>query len=336
MAGTRAQRNGPTVRVDAAAVTATVAERDIATDTERATRRCVSVGCDSVYAAYCTASCDGDATTGEPAPAPTAPTPRPTSGAPAPRPTSRPTREEGHEGDFVVAGYVENWKTWDTGDLDGYNTLLYSFLTLDPQPNPDQPRDLRWDGVAIYESMTRADVLDVMDATEPLYENPHNWQRQKIVGLMDFCAATGKQFVWAFGGWSDLKRTIADDQVDALVDHLVALLKLGGDGIDFDWEHLSDAKDSDPALYAQQRVVVGKVIVALKDALVAEGMDDAIISYTPRYNAFFASDGAFGNAPIRTDGEGIDVLNYVSEHSTFGADAIDYVHYMMYPRPRGM
>jgi hypothetical protein len=73
---------------------------------------------------------------------------------------------------------------------------------------------------------------------------------------------------------------------------------------------------------------VGKVIVALKDALVAKGMDK-LITYTPRYNAFL-SGGAHGSASIRTDGEGIDVVEYVVANSAHGVDAIDYVHYIMY------
>jgi len=162
------------------------------------------------------------------------------------------------------------------------------------------------------------------------YENPHNWMRAKIVALMDYCTANGKTFLWAFGGWSDLKRTIADDQVDTLVAMLVELLEtVGGDGIDFDWEHLSEYKDIDNALHAQQRLIVGKVIVALKDALVAKGMGDKLITYTPRYNAFLAN-GAYNSNEFRTDGEGIDIVNYVVANSAFGVDAIDFVHYMMY------
>ena len=111
---------------------------------------------------------------------------------------------------------------------------------------------------------------------------------------------------------------------------LVELLEtVGGDGVDFDWEHLSNFKDSDPALHAQQRVIVGKVVVALKNALVQEGMGDMLITYTPRYNAFF-ENGGYGSNSIRTDGEGIDVVNYVANNSPFGVDALDYVHYMMY------
>ena len=42
---------------------------------------------------------------------------------------------------------------------------------------------------------------------------------------------------------------------------------------------------------------------------------------------------AYGSAPFRTDGEGIDVVTYVVENSAYGVNAIDYVHYMMCRRP---
>ena len=151
---------------------------------------------------------------------------------------------------------------------------------------------------------------------------------------MNYAAQNGKKFIWAFGGWSDLTKTISDDQVGPLVDMLVTLLERhGGDGIDFDWEHLSKYKDADPALHAQQRRIVGKVIVALKDALVAAGMGDKLITYTPRYNGFLAN-GAYGSIPLQTDGEAIDVVDYVAANSPYGVDAIDFVHFMMYERPR--
>lgn len=62
----------------------------------------------------------------------------------------------------VIAGYVENWRAWDTSKYDSYTHLLYAFLKLDSAPNPGQPRDIGWNGQALYETMTLADVLDVM------------------------------------------------------------------------------------------------------------------------------------------------------------------------------
>merc|ERR1712061_438753 len=87
--------------------------------------------------------------------------------------------------------------------------------------------------------------------------------------------------------------------------------------------------DIDNAVHAQQRLIVGKVIVALKDALVARGMADKLITYTPRYNAFIQG-GAYNSNQFRTDGEGIDIVQYVAANSAHGVDAVDFVHYMMY------
>jgi len=234
----------------------------------------------------------------------------------------------------VIAGYIENWEEYTDAAsralLDPYSTLLYSFLTLDDEPNPDSPNQIQWEGNAVHETMTLADILEVMELKNPPWDNPHNWLRERIVGLMDYCAANNKKFVWAFGGWSDLTKTISDDQVDLLVRMLVTLLQRhGGDGIDFDWEHLSDHKLSDAPLHAQQRLIVGKVIVALKDSLVAEGLADKLIIYTPRYNGFL-ENGAYNSLELATDGEAIDVVNYVEDNSAYGVDAIDFVHFMMY------
>ena len=140
---------------------------------------------------------------------------------------------------FHRVGYVANSKTLDTAHLGGCATRLYSFLTLDPSPNADAPRQITWNGEAIYDSMSAADVLEVMKDVEPAWMNPYNWMKVKIDALIDFCKTNNKRFLWAFGGWSDLTKTIDDDQVAALVDQLVQLLAMGADGIDFDWEHLS-------------------------------------------------------------------------------------------------
>ena len=312
---------------------------------------CVAVACDPVYSAFCSAACppDDDATPSPTAskvvtPSPTASkvvtpapttskvtTPAPTSSTVAtPAPTSS-TAAPPPENIFERVGYVENWKTMDTSELDGFTTLLYSFLTLDATPNVDHPREVEWAGAAVYDTMTLADVLAVMTETDPAWKNPHNWQKQKVDALIDYCRDTGKKFLWAFGGWSDLTKTTSDDQIEDLVDQLVSLLALGADGLDFDWEHLSQYKDADPALFSQQRRVVGKVIASLKTALVAAGMGDKIISYTPRYNAFFPTTGSdYGQKNLATDGEGIDVFDVLKTESEFGVDAVDYVHLMMY------
>ena len=57
---------------------------------------------------------------------------------------------------------------------------------------------------------------------------------------MDEVHANGGKFIWSIGGWSDCTETLDDEKVEALADHIVELIKVGkGDGVDFDWEHLS-------------------------------------------------------------------------------------------------
>ena len=141
-----------------------------------------------------------------------------------------------------IHGYVENWvndyENPDPSRYGAYTALFYSFLTLDPSPNPSSPRDIQWAGDVLYDTMTLSSILDVMASTN--VGDAYHWQYKKIKGLMDYCAANGKRFIWALGGWSDLKRTIADSQIPTLVSILVELLRNhGGDGIDFDWEHAS-------------------------------------------------------------------------------------------------
>ena len=49
----------------------------------------------------------------------------------------------------------------------------------------------------------------------------------------------GGKFIWAIGGHSDLTKTLERDQIPSFVEKCVDLLRIAGDGIDFDWEHLS-------------------------------------------------------------------------------------------------
>ena len=46
------------------------------------------------------------------------------------------------------------------------------------------------------------------------------------------------------------------------------------------------------------------------------------------YNGFL-ENGAYNSLELPTDGEAIDVVNYVEDNSAYGVDAIDFVHFMM-------
>lgn len=246
-------------------------------------------------------------------------------------------------GTINVGGYWENWEAamnpgssdssnpvYYENDLANFDRIFYSFLTLAQKPDPSSPPNERWGGLAIYESMTQANVIDVMTKTDPTWDNPNDWQRIKIQAMIDECQANGKKFIWAIGGWSDLTQTISDDQVSALVAQCVLLLKLGSDGIDFDWEHLSN----DPAISYQQRRVMGKLFPALRKALDENGLSDKMIGYTTRLNAFWNdSNRPQGVSTFITDGEGIDIAETLASQGSTFADCVDWANIMMYDIP---
>jgi len=91
---------------------------------------------------------------------------------------------------------LENWKDY-TGYQNGFNTVYYSFLTLDSKPDADNPQNKRWDASHLFETMTLAPVDDVMTKTDPVYDNQYEWQREKVAKVMDDCAAAGQSFIWA-------------------------------------------------------------------------------------------------------------------------------------------
>ena len=88
----------------------------------------------------------------------------------------------------MIIGYWENWtapinpgpgtpsdSTYYLQDTQNLTHVFYSFLTLAKNPNPDAPPQTHWDGLAIYETMTLHNVIDVVTETDPAWENPHNW-----------------------------------------------------------------------------------------------------------------------------------------------------------------
>jgi len=88
----------------------------------------------------------------------------------------------------VIGGYLENWHKPYTIPPQ-YTHIYYSFLTLDPQPNPYSPHNKEWSGIAIYESMAQADILKVMETTDPVWQNPYNWEKKSIMEAIDACKA---------------------------------------------------------------------------------------------------------------------------------------------------
>lgn len=124
-----------------------------------------------------------------------------------------------------------------------------------------------------------------------------------------------------------MTETISDEQIPLFVDKCVNLLRLSGDGIDFDWEHLS----SDPGIKNQQRSVLGKIIPALRQALNENGMPDKLIGYTTRFNAFWNDQTRpVGVTPFTSDGEGIDIATAMTQAGSSYNDSVNWVNIMMY------
>jgi len=82
----------------------------------------------------------------------------------------------------------------------------------------------------------------------------------RIEAMIAACHQGGKKFIWAIGGYSDATKAVRDDQVQLFASKVVQLLKVGGDGIDFDWEHLSD----DPSLRRHETTTMGSVLYTVR------------------------------------------------------------------------
>lgn len=193
--------------------------------------------------------------------------------------------------------------------------MYYSFLTLDNKPN-STPNEKQWAGDALYDTETLLPIDTIMTGS--------GYQRTAIEDIMDQCQQQGKLFMWAFGGWSDLTLTISDEQIPTLVDKLVQLLGFGGDGVDFDWEHLSAS--ADVAVLAQQRAVLGKTISALRHKLTEKKMGPKYISYTTRFNCFWNSTSRPNTIKgFESDGECLDTISNMKAESD-----LDWINLMIY------
>lgn len=242
-----------------------------------------------------------------------------------------------------ISGYWENWKnaynpgegstsdaSYYKNDIEPMTHVYYSFLNLAKNPNPYSPPASYWNGEALYESISAENVLTVMTKTDPLWSNPAEWQRVKIAALIEAVNQNNGKFIWAIGGWSDVTKTITPNQVDNFVNQCVELLKLSGDGIDFDWEHLSQ----DASIRDEQLQTLANVLLKLRQALDQAGLSDKEIGYTTRFNAFWNNTNQPENhSAFASDGEGLEIENYLNQQGSSLNDVVDWVNIMMYDVP---
>ena len=175
-----------------------------------------------------------------------------------------------------------------------------------------------------------------MTPTYPLWKNEYEWQRANVAAMINAVHAKGNKFIWSIGGWSDLTKTIHESQIPTFVDKCIELLKLEGgflaDGIDFDWEHLSQ----DASIKTEQRQTLAKTMYALRQAMDKAGMHNKTIGYTTRFNAFW--DDAHGNVPdgyehFASDGEGLTVEETLRGMGSSLNEIVNWVHIMQYDVP---
>tara|TARA_Y100001958_G_scaffold27577_3_gene17527 strand:+ start:27008 stop:30967 length:3960 start_codon:yes stop_codon:yes gene_type:complete len=215
---------------------------------------------------------------------------------------------------YGVMGYLENWTSMEADHMHPYDVILYSFLTLVKEPDhinvPTIEVGVTDTAGTIYDTKYRKNIFD-LDATEKI----------AISKVMDYCCENHKHFVWAIGGWSDTANTPQyshQTYIDNFVDNCVRLLKeVGGDGIDFDWEHFSD----DLATRDARIKGMADIMIKLKKKLMEDPeLANKSIAYTPRYNAFFDVKGDY-NLPVKqpraiqlnTEAEGLQLFKHIRD-----------------------
>ena len=220
-----------------------------------------------------------------------------------------PKKVEGSH--FNVAGYWEPWHTptnpgsgttsdasYYENDFKNMDRVIYAFLTLDSAPNPDKPNDKYWDDACLYDVETRDCVSNDIEWPAK-WPNPDAWNAVKIEAMYQACKYHNKKWIWGIGGASDLIQAVHDDDMDDFTDKVANLLTQVGDGVDLDFEHISDG------VY---RLKFAKLLYKLRQKLDKLGLQDKLIGYTTRYNAAWVSTNRpEGWTAWSTDGEALTI-----------------------------
>lgn len=117
------------------------------------------------------------------------------------------------------------------------------------------------------------------------------------------------------------------DQVDSFVAKAVAMLKIGGDGIDLDWEHLGQ----DLSIKAQQTKTTATVLNRLRKAFDANGLADKAVGWTTRFNAFYNDETRpAGYDTFPSDGEGLLIEEELVRQGTSLRRVVSWANIMFY------
>lgn len=70
--------------------------------------------------------------------------------------------------------------------------------------------------------------------------DPDKWQADKVCPLYRAIKDNGKMFYLGIGGASDVTQSLSMDQIPTFAAEIVKLCRIACDGIQLDFEHLSD------------------------------------------------------------------------------------------------
>lgn len=100
------------------------------------------------------------------------------------------------KGNATVESYYYN-------DIEFFDNIIYSFITLDQHPDPEHPRHMQWDGNCLYDSTTKDCAYDTFECADPSGD-PAKGQAAKVCPLYKAIKDNGKKFLLGIGGESDL------------------------------------------------------------------------------------------------------------------------------------
>lgn len=138
-------------------------------------------------------------------------------------------------------------------------------------------------------------------------KNPQKWMMVKNRALYEEIKKQGKKLIFGLGGESDLKGFMTLEQVQDFANYVVYMLGIAGDGINLDFEHMSENANKQ-----QQFKVMAHLLHYTKKALKEAGFEDKKITYTCKYNAVYKTNRPQGFTPFASDGELVDVANILA------------------------
>ena len=90
-------------------------------------------------------------------------------------------------------------ETYYVKDIQFYDRLVYSFVTLDQFPNPEKPRHMSWNGTCLHDATTKECIYDTFECADASGD-PAKSQAEKVCALYKAVKDNGKMFYLGIGG----------------------------------------------------------------------------------------------------------------------------------------